>query len=219
MDQQTASALKVLQKGAIYGGLGATVGATIAVLRNAPVKPYAVTMGLSAGVYGVTFHAIRESFLMYQRKQNAQFGLSDSQTRDFDDLFSSAMAGASAGGLLSAMYRGRRGVIPGAVMFGLLSVGLEMASISSNKWRQETIMRERLMELAPNEPLPTRRVWDYIEIPAWSPVRKISEEEYEDILDRRLKELEKQVKQIEREMKQAAKQDKTRSEPSAGASS
>ena len=74
-------------------------------------------------------------------------------------------------------------------------------------------MRERLMELAPDEPLPTRRVWDYIEIPSWSPVRKISEEEYEDILDRRLEELEKQVKQIEREMRQAAKQDKVSPKP------
>ena len=34
---------------------GATTGATIAVLKNAPVKQWAVSTGLNCGVFGATF--------------------------------------------------------------------------------------------------------------------------------------------------------------------
>jgi hypothetical protein len=48
---------------------------------------------------------VRETFISYQRQKNAQFGLKDSQTKDLDALISSAMAGATTGGLLSAAFR------------------------------------------------------------------------------------------------------------------
>jgi hypothetical protein len=34
---------------------GATTGATIAVLKNAPVKQYTISTGLNCGVFGATF--------------------------------------------------------------------------------------------------------------------------------------------------------------------
>ncbi|KAI8088222.1 hypothetical protein BDF21DRAFT_484960 [Thamnidium elegans] len=34
---------------------GATTGATIAILKNAPVKQYAISTGLNCGVFGATF--------------------------------------------------------------------------------------------------------------------------------------------------------------------
>lgn len=37
------------------GLAGATTGATIAVLKNAPVKQYTVSTGLNCGVFGATF--------------------------------------------------------------------------------------------------------------------------------------------------------------------
>lgn len=48
---------------------------------------------------------MREAFLAFQRSKNPQFGLKDSQTQDADALFSSAVAGATTGGLLSAVAR------------------------------------------------------------------------------------------------------------------
>lgn len=37
------------------GAMGATSGATIAVLKNAPVKQYAISTGMSCGVFATTF--------------------------------------------------------------------------------------------------------------------------------------------------------------------
>lgn len=48
---------------------------------------------------------VRETFITYQRQKNAQFGLKDSQTKDVDALISSTLAGATTGGLLSAVFR------------------------------------------------------------------------------------------------------------------
>jgi hypothetical protein len=48
---------------------------------------------------------VRESYLAYQRSKNPQYGLKISQTQDADALFSSAMAGATTGGLLASAAR------------------------------------------------------------------------------------------------------------------
>lgn len=48
---------------------------------------------------------VRQTFAKHQRSKNPKFGLKDSQTRDLDDLTSSVLAGATTGGLLSAVYR------------------------------------------------------------------------------------------------------------------
>lgn len=52
-----------------------------------------------------SYLAFRESFLRFQRNKNPLFGLKDSQTMDIDQLWSSTIAGASTGGILSALAR------------------------------------------------------------------------------------------------------------------
>lgn len=64
------------------------------------------------------------------------------------------------------------------------------------------------MELPADKDIPTKKIWEYIEIPSWSPVRKLSNDEYNALLDAKLKTLEDEVKQIEREMRRQQHQDK-----------
>ncbi|KAI7897052.1 uncharacterized protein EV154DRAFT_410385 [Mucor mucedo] len=45
----------VLLGSSITALAGATTGATIAVLKNAPVKQYTISTGLNCGVFGATF--------------------------------------------------------------------------------------------------------------------------------------------------------------------
>ena len=37
---------------------GATTGATVAILRNAPIKQYTITTALNCGVFGATFFSM-----------------------------------------------------------------------------------------------------------------------------------------------------------------
>ncbi|KAI9263241.1 hypothetical protein BDA99DRAFT_559798 [Phascolomyces articulosus] len=180
---------------------GATTGATVAILRNAPVKQYTISTALNCGVFGATFFIVRETFANHQRSKNPRFGLKDSQTRDFDDLMSSTLAGATTGGLLSAVYRGPRGVLPGALMFGTICAGMQVLYTTGNRWRQEAILGAPEVE-------EQKSIWDSFTMPSWSPIRMISDDEYEEMLDTRLKTLEMEVKEIERELKQAKNNDK-----------
>ncbi|ORE11773.1 hypothetical protein BCV72DRAFT_197087 [Rhizopus microsporus var. microsporus] len=56
MNARSKEALEnVLWGSGISGTVGATSGATIAVLKNAPVKQYAISTGMSCGVFATTF--------------------------------------------------------------------------------------------------------------------------------------------------------------------
>ncbi|KAF7722307.1 hypothetical protein EC973_003458 [Apophysomyces ossiformis] len=174
---------------------GATTGTVLAVLKAAPVRQYAVSTGLNCGIFGGTFLMIRETFLTYQRSKNPLYGLKDSQTREIDDLISSTMAGITTGGLLSALYRGPRGVLPGAIMFGSITAGAQILYSAGNRWRQDKILR---LEQQRDDEDHTS-FFDYIRVPSWSPIRPISNEEYERLLDERLQILEAEVKALEKE--------------------
>ncbi|KAG2221254.1 hypothetical protein INT45_012375 [Circinella minor] len=175
---------------------GATTGATVAILKNAPIKQYTITTALNCGVFGATFFIVRETFANHQRSKNPRFGLKDSQTRDFDDLMSSTLAGATTGGLLSAVYRGPKGVLSGAIMFGTICAAMQAVYTTGNRWRQETIL------IAPTSEEEQKSIWESFSMPSWSPIRMISEDEYKELLDTRLKTLEAEVEEIERELKQ-----------------
>ncbi|KAI9018581.1 hypothetical protein CLU79DRAFT_295209 [Phycomyces nitens] len=190
-------AVKTVVTGAAISG--ATVGATMAVLTNSPVRKFTILTGLNCGIVGATFFAVRETFLKYQRSKNPLYGLKDSQTRDIDELVSSTMAGVTTGGLLSAIYRGHRAVIPGSVIFGAFFAGTQIIYSAANRWRQDKILEQESGNAE------TKNIWEYIKMPSWSPVRQLSSEEYNEILDNQLKVLEEEMRVIEKELKEKSK--------------
>ncbi|KAG0794870.1 hypothetical protein G6F16_003700 [Rhizopus arrhizus] len=159
----------------LSGAFGATTGATMAVLRNAPVKQYCISTGLSCGVFGATFFY--------------------SQTKDLDALISSAMAGAITGGLLSAAFRGPKAAVSGTVMFGAICTGLQIIYTAGNNWRQEAIINQDKAE----HKVSTSFLKQF-HLPTWFPIHQISEEEYNDLLDTRLKTLEAELAELEQKL-------------------
>lgn len=152
---------------------------------------------------------VRETFITYQRKQNSQFGLKDSETKDIDALFSSAMAGATTGGLLSAAYKGPKSVVSGAVMYGAICTGLQVAYTAGNNWRQQWILEEGggqasleggQVSMEPEKPKEPFSIMKYINLPSWFPIHQLSEEEYNDLLDTKLKTLEAELAQLEKKI-------------------
>lgn len=156
---------------------------------------------------------VRETFITYQRQQNTQFGLKDSQTKDFDALFSSTMAGITTGGLLSAAYRGPRMVLPGAIMFGAICSGIQVVYTAGNNWRQRSIIESGKLD-GPSfnfkqEHDPTQHkkeesfsLLKYINMPSWFPIHQLSEEEYNELLDTKLQTLEAELAELEKKLKE-----------------
>ncbi|KAI9476224.1 MAG: hypothetical protein EXX96DRAFT_576283 [Benjaminiella poitrasii] len=187
---------------------GATTSATIAVLKNAPAKQWAVSTGLNCGIFGATFFLVRETFITYQRQKNVQFGLKDSQTKDFDAMFSSMMAGATTGGLLSAAYRGPKTVVSGAFMFGAICSALQLVYTTGQHWRQETILKSGQLDgpsLSPNtndeKSDSSGSLLKHIHMPSWFPIHKLSEQEYNDLLDTKLNTLEAELAELEEKLR------------------
>ncbi|KAJ2961057.1 hypothetical protein NQZ79_g3634 [Umbelopsis isabellina] len=219
---------------------GAGTGSAMAVLRNASVKQFATSTAVNCGVFGVTFFSIRESYLAYQRSKNPQYGLKISQTQDADALFSSAMAGATTGGLLASAARGPRGLIPGFFIFGAFCTTGQLLYTAGYHWRQsiilrsqgsnnesvgspiqvstslqrninipahstvfdqdETFMNQTAQDREWNRNTEKKSLWDWFEVPKWSPIRKLTDEEYKAILDAKLRELEAEMEEIDREI-------------------
>lgn len=154
---------------------------------------------------------VRETFITYQRKKNSQFGLKDSETKDIDALFSSAMAGATTGGLLSAAYRGPKSVVSGAVMYGAICTALQGLYTAGNNWRQESILGSGRLDGAPavvesHEKKEPFSLLKYIDLPSWFPVHQLSEEEYNELLDTKLKTLEAELAELEKKLQANEKQ-------------
>ncbi|KAI8640353.1 hypothetical protein BD408DRAFT_434324 [Parasitella parasitica] len=217
MSRKSDTAKTVLVGSGLVALAGASTGATIAVLKNAPVKQWTVSTGLNCGVFGATFFLVRETFITYQRQKNAQFGLKDSQTRDFDALFSSAMAGVTTGGLLSAAYKGPKSMISGAVMFGTLCTGIQAVFTAGNNWRQESILESgklddskfqftmRQNNMQEEQKKTGFSLLKYINLPSWFPIHQLSEDEYNELLDTKLQTLEAELAELEKKLKKEQK--------------
>lgn len=159
---------------------------------------------------------VRETFITYQRQKNSQFGLKDSETKDIDALFSSAMAGVTTGGLLSAAYKGPKSVLSGAVMFGAICTGLQTIYITGNNWRQDQILKSGQLDgqfiveeanqakekVEKKEPF---SIMKYINLPSWFPIHQLSEEEYNDLLDTKLQTLEAELAELEKKLQLSEK--------------
>ena len=167
-----------------------------------------------ANLVDLTFFytVVRETFITYQRQKNSQFGLKNSQTKDFDALFSSAMAGATTGGLLSAAYKGPKSVVSGAVMFGALCTGFQAAFTAGNNWRQDSILKSGKLD-GPSFQLTMKQnnmdeeqkkegfsILKYIDLPSWFPIHQLSEDEYNELLDTKLQTLETELAELEKKL-------------------
>jgi hypothetical protein len=154
---------------------------------------------------------VRETFITYQRQKNSQFGLKDSQTKDIDALFSSALAGVTTGGLLSAAYRGPKSVVSGAIMFGTICTGLQTIYTTANNWRQESILksghlngRSQQQEEEEKEKKEPFSIMKYINLPSWFPIHQLSEDEYNELLDVKLQTLEAELAELEKKLQKSS---------------
>lgn len=194
---------KDLIKGTLLAGaFGATAGTVVGIMQQKPVPGYAFSGALNASLFGMTFVAFRESFLRFQRGKNPYFGLKDSQTMDIDQLWSSTVAGALTGGILSALARGAKAVPSGTFMFGVMGLGGQWILNKSNRYRQDTILAAE----NPLQPLPVTNTGaaggGILNV---LPVHRTDVDEYEARLKDRLQLIEHEERVLQEELQRRKK--------------
>ncbi|CAG8616705.1 3745_t:CDS:2 [Diversispora eburnea] len=188
-----AESRKRIFTGTIFtASFGAATGTIASFLNNRPLFRNAFIAGLNCGIIGCTFFCFRESFLLYQKKHNPKLGLKDYQTRNYDEFISSTLAGGMTEG-------SRQGIIPGFIVFSLLCGAGQYCYTSLYNLRQQLILEEirdkqlkkSLPENAESENNKNNKdtgIFAWLATKNWSPVRKITKEEYFRIRKERLRE-------------------------------
>ncbi|KAK8076397.1 hypothetical protein PG994_003669 [Apiospora phragmitis] len=144
---------KSLQTGALTGVMGAAFGAGSGIMRAAPPGLFALVAGIQWFALGSSFMASRS--LLWHAWGGEEYLTSADKVK----------AGAAAGGvsgMIGGMARGPRNILPGILFFSTLAGG---ATYMSQKL-QSTVPKEKKSIMASK----------------WSPMRQISDQEYEKIL-------------------------------------
>ncbi|ORX90656.1 hypothetical protein K493DRAFT_317838 [Basidiobolus meristosporus CBS 931.73] len=197
---------KVLTNAALTAVGGSLLGATAAIITRKPVKSWAFNTGANFGIFGLTFFSLRHSLMTIQREKNVPLDLKDGVTRDVDELYSSILAGAAAGGVFAAMTRGQSAMLSGATTFGLLCGVGQFAYTKVYRYRQQLILEARNtapidveaeQTVVENKPI-MERVIDYLTEVEWSPLKKLSNDEYREILKEKLVVLDTELADLDR---------------------
>ncbi|RKF63735.1 hypothetical protein GcC1_137003 [Golovinomyces cichoracearum] len=152
----------VSQVGIVTGTCGLFVGAIAGIVRSASPVLFSLASGVQFSILGSTITG--RQILLHSWSSN------EISTRD--KLWISAMAGALGGGTSGAILRGRKNIVPGAIMFALFGV-TGQALFNKMEYSRQISHSENSRNLN----------WMNFR---WSPLRVISDEEYEFILQNKL---------------------------------
>ncbi|EJT81065.1 hypothetical protein GGTG_01052 [Gaeumannomyces tritici R3-111a-1] len=156
---------KTLTAGAFTGTLGVLVGAAAGVIRARPAGISAILAGVHWFTLGSVYYCSKEGLV-------SAWGGEGVLTRR-DKVTASAFAGGIAGAASGLLARGPRNMLPSALAFSLLGAGGQ--AIANN--------------MAERAPGPKR---DWL-ASKWSPLTRLTDEEYEKILEERILKLEVEI--------------------------
>ncbi|CAB4391818.1 hypothetical protein RhiirA5_411089 [Rhizophagus irregularis] len=197
-------------RGTFYSaGVGATTGYLVAYIKNKPRFHFTIFTGINCGIFGLTFFSIRDACLSFQKSKNPDYGLLNSQTREIDELISSTFSGGLTGGFLSVLNRGRGAALPGFIIFSTICGAGQICYSTIYNYRQTIILRssnqdKKLSNTSQNIPDDNTKetniqnkkkkhsFLDWLAAIKWSPVTKLSEEQYRELMKVKEEQLEKE---------------------------
>ncbi|KAL2271514.1 hypothetical protein VTJ83DRAFT_885 [Remersonia thermophila] len=176
-----------LKVGATAGACGAFLGAAAGIIRSAPVILFSGVAGVQWFTLGTSYYGARQVGLHYFKHGE--------QPSPREKVKASAVAGGVAGSL-GGLLRGPRNIIPGALVLSLLGAG-----------GQAVINRREATAPAPKkeepEPTPSNKWWS-----RWSPITRLSDEDYAGILEERILQLEADIALVDDRIKEIRESEK-----------
>ncbi|KAI9203584.1 uncharacterized protein BJ171DRAFT_137034 [Polychytrium aggregatum] len=151
--------LFVAKASAIAGLSGATLGAAMAAIRLQNVVSWSVVMGSKWAGLALPFFGIREGILRYRAHANESTNTPHLLVRDKDELISTATAGSIIGAGLGLLWRGPMAVIPGSVMYALLTASGQMGYTYLRHYRQRVGVDLLNQQLSPDSQADSKDDW------------------------------------------------------------
>lgn len=162
------------------------------MLRSTPtVGLFAVATGFNTFALGSTYWAIRSTMLR---------ALDDPHTRgrvgftSKEKVYISGASGALTGAGIGLLFRGRSNVIPGAIVWGLLGLGGQYAYNTADARHTQEVN-------GPTQEQDTNSgFWDKALRSQWSPVKRLTDQEYEKMLNEKLLAVDAEIALADEEM-------------------
>ncbi|KAH6636392.1 hypothetical protein F5144DRAFT_177689 [Chaetomium tenue] len=199
-----------LKVGAVaVGACGIFTGAAAGIIRSAPTVFFSAIAGGQWFTLSTTYYATR----LMSLKHFAQ-----GEPTEGDKVKASSLAGGVAG-TIGGMLRGPRNVIPGAVVFSLLGAGGQGIANWQGRRAAKAAEAAKAADAADVAPKSPSEFWS-----RWSPIKQLSDQEYENILEEKLLRVEadialiddrvKELRESERRMKEGNSDAERNSAPS-----
>ncbi|KAF7516039.1 hypothetical protein G7054_g14327 [Neopestalotiopsis clavispora] len=157
-------AAKSLQTGALTGMVGSFVGLGTGIMRNAPPALFAAFAGLQWFTLGSSFVASRSLL------HHAWGG--EDNLRPWDKVAASTAAGGVSG-MVGGLIRGPSNIIPGILFFSTLG-------------GSATYLSQKFSSREPSEKTS-------ILASKWSPLKKLTDQEYEKLLEEKILKLDAEI--------------------------
>jgi hypothetical protein len=179
---------------------GLVTGALYGTLRTRTPTLFAIFSGAQCFAIGTTFWATRTGILNQTGLLNwwnltrgaPVYPRDDLNPTPSDRVRASAMAGGFTGFSLGFLFRGPRNVIPGTIMFTLFGwTGQHAYNFLDKRNSQE--LREKAQLKARGGDKPKDNFMQRIAKSKWSPMSVLTDEQYEDMLQERLLQVEAEI--------------------------
>ncbi|KAJ1976592.1 hypothetical protein H4R34_003920 [Dimargaris verticillata] len=211
------------------GFLGGTSALFWAIMNNKePFGRYFRSWGLRFGCVGALFFGVRQSVLYSQRELEKVHRVQPYYFRDYDDMLASLTAGALAGGVSALMSGGKRAAISGMVLGGLTSGLAQWVSTFFRNKRRAYIYEKAQVSSATTKtshdglfgqgvelPAEAKSFAKYVnekffhgklsmgmDLPKWSPLRHLTDEDHRQELRTRVEEIDDEVEIIDSELRE-----------------
>lgn len=162
--------------GLLFGGVAGTI-------KSETPRLFAVASSLQWAALGSTFWLARGG-ISYIWKLGP---MSPPQDR----IKASATAGAVTGGLCGGALRGHRNIIPGAIMFTLFGY------LGQSLYNLLDVRHTELGQQEANAANETPSLWRRVANSKYSPMKVLSDEEYEKVLQKKLLQVEAEIAVID----------------------
>ncbi|KAG8951357.1 hypothetical protein FRC03_012545 [Tulasnella sp. 419] len=223
------SATHVIKGTAAVSLLGGLAGATYGAIKRQPPIVLGTATALNSGLSAFVFFGTREYIVKpgWQSLQNQQQAsgepafeqppYSTVRSRRTEGVPETIIAGSLTGGILNAWKHGPKAAVSGtltwAIVTGLIHTGynqLRLARIQYVSNRLESTAgpsTDPAFSISPQHPPPSRDVSTRImDIMTWiAPVKKLSDEEYLEIMRRKQAEVDARIRQLDRELSKGHK--------------
>ncbi|KAF2489633.1 hypothetical protein BU16DRAFT_471127, partial [Lophium mytilinum] len=179
---------------------GILVGGAAGIVRSSTPVLFATASGLQWFAVGSTFWATRGVILQrhgllnwFESKRGAPLSTDDDIPTTKDRVTASAVAGGITGGSLAALFRGRSNIIPATIMFTVFGYGGQ-SIYNALDARNTHEQQERIQN---PKPPAEGNIIHRMAKSRWSPMKFLSDEEYEHMLQEKLLSIEAEIAMID----------------------